>query len=77
MSHSVEFSSLSYTNLLQWRTLYFPDVYAHFVLCVYWGVGVGGGEFPPHPTKNKGQGSVAYALCFVCTSIVTPLFRDL
>ena len=48
----------------QWRTQDFADVYAHFVLYVYWGgVGGGGGELPPHLTKKKGQGIVPTPFC--------------
>ena len=50
--------------------VYFPIAYPGFCrcvctfcfFCVFWGVGVGVGELPPHPTKEKGQGSAQNAV---------------
>ena len=41
-------------------------MYAHFVLCVYWGLGVGVENLHPTPQRKKGQ--EVYALRFVRTS---------
>ena len=46
----------------------FADVYAHFVLCVYLGVGWGGVEVFPTPPNKEKKAMEVYALRFVRTA---------